>query len=230
MTDFFRFPQTPHLVWLGEEAPREDKLLEPHQMAELLKSLVIVEEKIDGANLGFSTTADGELRVQNRGAYLDPVHSHRQFQALWPWLMARSQTIIDALWPDLVLFGEWCWAVHSIRYTSLPDWFVGFDVYDQKTAQFWSSERRNSLLSSMGLSTVPRLATGHFDLEELRAMLGSSRFGHDAMEGLIIRQESDGWTTGRAKLVRASFTQSIEEHWSRGPIQRNQLYYESSPP
>jgi len=70
MTDFFRFPHTPHLAWLGPGAPRDDKVLTPAEVRELLNGEVVVEEKIDGANLGLSLAPDGSLRAQNRGQYL----------------------------------------------------------------------------------------------------------------------------------------------------------------
>ena len=53
MTDFFRFPHTPHLAWLGQGAPRDDKVLTPAEARALLTDAVVVEEKLDGANLGF---------------------------------------------------------------------------------------------------------------------------------------------------------------------------------
>ena len=70
MNDFFRFPHTPHLAWLGEGSPRDDKVLSPVEAAELLEAHVLVEEKLDGANLGFSIGPDGAVRAQNRGQYL----------------------------------------------------------------------------------------------------------------------------------------------------------------
>lgn len=50
-----------------------------------------------------------------------------------------------------------------------------------------------------------------------------SHLGHAPMEGLVVRRESDGATTGRAKLVRPSFVQAISEHWSRGALRPNHL-------
>jgi hypothetical protein len=44
MTDFFRFPHTPHLAWLGEGSPRDDKVLLPNEVAALLAGNVVVEE------------------------------------------------------------------------------------------------------------------------------------------------------------------------------------------
>lgn len=67
MTTFFRFPHTPHLAWLGASKPRADKVLDAEELRTFLASTVVVEEKIDGANLGFSIDGHGKLRGQNRG-------------------------------------------------------------------------------------------------------------------------------------------------------------------
>lgn len=224
MSDFFRFPHTPHLAWLGSGQPRDDKVLSVAEAEELLDGEVVVEEKVDGANLGLSTTESGELRVQNRGRYLDREHAHPQFRPLWTWLTAREHELVNGLWPDLILFGEWCHAVHSVVYSRLPDWFLGFDVHDREAGKFWATARRDALLAELRLHPVPRLGEGRFSRGELVRLLAErSRVGGDMMEGIIVRKESGGFTTARAKLVRAEFAQAIEEHWSRGPMRRNKL-------
>lgn len=230
MTAFFRFPRTPHLAWLGEGRPRDDKLLSPDEVAALLSGEVVVEEKVDGANIGFSVDARGEVRVQSRGSYLNPDHAHPQFRPLWGWLRAREAALADALGPDRILFGEWCYAVHSVVYEALPDWFLGFDVYDRPVGKFWDSARRDALLKSLRLHPVPRIARGHFTLEEIERLLSSaSQVGAVAIEGVIVRQESGGFTVARAKLVRPEFTRAIGEHWSRGPLRRNSLAAGATP-
>lgn len=230
MTAFFRFPHTPHLAWLGEGQPRDDKVLATPEAQELLAHEVVVEEKLDGANLGFSITDEGELCAQNRGSYLDRDHAHPQFRPLWSWLSARESAIANALWPNLMLFGEWCYAIHSVVYDGLPDWFLGFDVYDRKLDRFWDSERRNALLTELRLHPVPRLAKSRVSIEQLNQLLsGASRVGGSTIEGLVVRQEGDGFTTARAKLVRAEFTQAIDEHWSRGPLRPNALARGATP-
>ena len=75
MTDFFRFPHTPHLAWLGPDTPRDDKVLAPAEAQALLADEVVVEEKLDGANLGLSLAPDGGLCAQNRGQYLYEPHA-----------------------------------------------------------------------------------------------------------------------------------------------------------
>ncbi len=219
--DFVKFPHTPHLVWLGNQSPRADKVLPPSEVADLLSDAVVVEEKVDGANLGLSVGPDGLVRAQNRGNWLKR-GSHAQFDAFWAWLDQWQTDLSETLGDHLMLFGEWCLAVHSVRYNALPDWFLGFDVYDRSTGRFWDVLRRDALINDLGLAGVPRLAKGRFSVAELRNMLSQpSKLGGDSLEGIYIRADENGWLKARAKIVRFEFVQTIDEHWSRGPIKRN---------
>lgn len=223
MSDFFRFPRTPHLAWLGPGVPRDDKLLAADEAADMLAGPVVIEEKIDGANLGFSIGDDGGLQAQNRGTVLDLTQPPPQFRPLRRWLSMRRVALADALGADLVLFGEWCYATHSIAYTRLPDWFLAFDVYDRAAGRFWSVERRNALVADLHLAAVPEVARGRFDLAEIVGLLGPTAFGDGPAEGVYVRSDQGGWLARRAKLVRAAFTQAIGAHWSAGPLRTNRL-------
>lgn len=228
MTDFFRFPHTPHIAWLAKGVPRDDKVLSPAEATELLAGEVVVEEKLDGANLGISVSPDGFLRAQNRGQYLLPPF-HGQFARLGSWLAAHEDRLFDALGTHLIAFGEWCAARHSLDYASLPDWWLVFDVYDLATGQFWSTVRRNAWAAELGLVTVPRLHAGHVDMHQLRdwVQVRHSQFRQGPLEGLVIRRENDDWMMQRAKLVRSDFTQAIESHWRSHAVQWNKVESQS---
>lgn len=223
MTEFVRFPHTPHLAWLGRDRPRDDKVLAPHDATELLAGDVIVEEKVDGANLGLSVDQDGTIRAQNRGSYLDLDAPQGQWKPLKRWLSTRRYALAEALGPRLILFGEWCYAVHSVRYTRLPDWFLAFDVYDREQGTFWSADRRSALAARLDIRTVPELGRGHYDVEQLQALLGQSYVTDGAAEGLYVRREAGDVLIARAKLVRAEFAQAIDVHWSKRRLEENQL-------
>lgn len=220
--DFFKFPHTPHLVWLSKVPPRADKVLGPGEAKAFLQGDVVIEEKVDGANVGISVTESGQLAAQNRGTMLGP-GAHPQFQALWPWLAKHRDRLVEALGSDRMLFGEWCFAVHSVKYTRLFDWFLAFDVYDRRAMRFWSSRRRDELLREVGITPVPNVARGRFTLPKLLGLLGDSRLTEGPMEGLYIRRESEEWLVDRAKVVRAEFVQSIEEHWSARKLEKNRV-------
>lgn len=212
---FHKFPHTPHLLWLGDGSPREDKLMPNGEAEAFLRQEVVVEEKVDGANLGLSVGADGRIRAQSRGNYLAPGHSHAQWKPLWPWLACREERLVDALGQELMLFGEWCHALHTIAYEALPDWFLVFDVFEPARCAFWSSDRRNALANELGLYTVPTIFRGLLTLHRVPNLIGPSSIGSPRMEGIYLRRESSGHLVARAKVVSPEFRQQIEEHWSR---------------
>lgn len=222
--DFFRFPHTPHLAWLGKNDPRGDKLLNAKETAELLKDIVVVEEKIDGANLGISLDENGHLQVQNRGQYLLEPYSG-QFSRLNAWLGQHQQVLLRELDNSLILFGEWCTAQHSLDYQALPDWFLLFDVYDRNEQKFWSTSRRNAFAKRIGLKTIFEIKRGHTDLSSLEQLVLNtpSHYRDGKIEGIVIRSNSTEWTEKRAKLVHPDFTQAIEEHWRSRMIEWNRL-------
>jgi len=224
MLDFVRFPHIPHIAWLGEGAPRDDKVLPPAEVRALLAGDVVVEEKLDGANLGFSLGPDGGLRAQNRGQYLAGPNAG-QFARLPAWLAQHGDAVRSALTPNIILFGEWCVARHSLDYAALPDWLLLFDVYDRSTGRFWSTTRRNSLAVSAGLSSVPRIARGKTTVAALKQLVDAtpSRYRKGPLEGVVVRRESVEWCEARAKLVRADFTQAIEAHWRKRVIEWNRV-------
>ncbi|WP_074827048.1 RNA ligase family protein [Paracoccus sanguinis] len=224
MSNFFRFPHTPHLAWLGSGGPRGDKVLSQYEMREFLANEVIVEEKIDGANLGISYAQDNEILLQNRGSYLSPPY-RGQFTRLTSWLGEHAEGLGSVLSPETILFGEWCAAKHSLLYDHLPDWFVLFDVYCRGKERFLSTVQRNAMARAAGISTVPEIARGRFTLGQLTNLLlnAQSEFRNGTIEGLVIRSESDELSVARAKLVRPDFSQAIQEHWSSRPLSWNRL-------
>lgn len=224
VSEFFRFPHTPHIVWLGEGVPRDDKVMTAEEAAALLAGIVVIEEKLDGANLGLSLEADGQLRAQNRGQYLiEPFTG--QFSRLTAWLAQHRFSLTNKPDDKLILFGEWCAARHSLNYEALPDWFLLFDVYDRAQDRFWSSTRRNSLANSLGLAVVPQLLRGTTSLARIKTLLetSTSLYRQGPPEGVVIRRESAEWCEARAKLVRAEFTQNIGEHWRSRAIEWNRV-------
>lgn len=222
--DFFRFPHTPHLAWLGQGQPRDDKVLSREEACDFLDGEIVVEEKLDGANLGISLDADGHLRLQNRGAWLVPPY-YGQFSRLSAWLELHEDRLFDALQPHLIAFGEWCAARHSLDYDRLPDWWLVFDIWDREAQRFWSTTRRDAWAEAAGVPSVARLARGRFTLEQLRERLASSasRYRLGRPEGLILRREDASWLHARAKLVRPDFVQGMDIHWRELNLQWNRV-------
>jgi ATP-dependent RNA circularization protein (DNA/RNA ligase family) len=217
-----KFPSTPHLAVLDGASIRDDKVLSVAERDFFLSHEVTAEEKIDGANLGISFRSDGVLLAQNRGSVLsEPMTG--QWKKLPEWLSERREALFDVLTDQYILFGEWCYATHSVFYNSLPDWFIGFDVFDLRSERFLCKTKRDVCLSILELHAVPCIAAGRMSLAEITGLFGRSRFGDEMAEGLYLRYDDHNWLNQRAKLVRPAFIQSIDSHWSRGPLTLNRL-------
>ena len=112
---FIKFPTTPHLFANDNKVARTDKLVDPQIKALFYQLPVTIEEKVDGANIGFSLTIDGDILVQNRGNYITAT-SHPQYRLLSAWITSHHDSLFELLLPGRILFGEWCYAKHSIYY------------------------------------------------------------------------------------------------------------------
>jgi hypothetical protein len=172
--------------------------------------------------LGISFSQDGEVQLQNRGQYLNWPY-YGQWKPLNYWMKQHEEMLFDLLQDKYILFGEWCYAKHSIYYSKLPSWFIAFDVYDIENEKFLSVRNRNKFLSNVSIAVINPVARGQFSFNELQAMQFKSFYGDDLAEGLYLRIDDDTFLKARAKLVRADFIQSIEDHWSNRSIIANRL-------
>lgn len=191
------------------------------EVDEFLMEPIVVEEKLDGANLGLSFDSDGRLWAQNRGNFLEG-RLRGQWENLRGWLARHERGLREHLPAGAVLFGEWCFARHSVSYTRLPDWYLGFDVLDAERDAFWSANRRDALLTAAGLVSVRRMAAGRLSARDVLDLLTEKSAYADApVEGIYLRLDDDGWLRQRAKIIRPEFVQSIGEHWTRGDLAAN---------
>ena len=97
-----KYPQTPHLLATGGSAlSTDDLLLSPAQSRRFVgpeASVVLVQEKVDGANIGLTLMADWSVAVQNRAHYVTAA-THAQFSALPQWIEQHKAELNDLLAP-----------------------------------------------------------------------------------------------------------------------------------
>jgi len=232
--EFVKYPRTPHLF--GSRGTDDDKHLgEPESSRFLADVSLIVEEKLDGTNVGIHFTGQGAMVLQCRG-HLITEGMHPQYDLFKQWGAVKRPVLEDRLSDRFILFGEWLYARHSVHYRQLPHYFFEFDIYDKQSEFFLSLERRLALLEGTGIHTVPVLHVGALDREKLGALIGSSRFDSEfenpltkrkdhLMEGLYLRTEAHGVVTGRAKFVRPEFVEKVKqsEHWQYQTMTVNRL-------
>jgi len=229
-----KFPRTRHLVNLG--AATRDDLLVPDAERWLCpqaidaNTQVVVEEKIDGANLGFSLGPDGSIRAQNRSHFVNSEY-HEQFRKLGTFIETEGAEIRERALRDrhLVLYGEWVYAKHSVPYDRLPAYFVAFDLRCLLTNTFCSRAELERVLAGTNIALTPLL---------MRRAQGSAKVQRDVMplvhrpstfaedtpsEGVYVRLERDGLTVDRAKIVRHDFIAGGEDaaRWNHSALQTN---------
>lgn len=229
----YKFPRTPHLINVGA-ATSDDVHVDLSSFAGETGH-VVVTEKVDGANMGFSLSYDrSRIVVQNRSHYVSS-STHEQFKKLGFWVERHEDELRRVLDRDphfperYILYGEWMYATHSIPYAALPDYFVAFDIFDRTTQSWADTKSLRGLLEDTTISLVPIIYEGKMPTEpELLSMIQrQSSFYEGRVEGVYVKVEVDGRVKSRGKVVRSDFIAG-NEHWTRGGIRANVLK-ENSP-
>ncbi|KAF8760725.1 ATP dependent DNA ligase [Rhizoctonia solani] len=228
--EILKFPRTAHILDLG--AATSDDVMEKSSSSTpiLIRAgeLVVITEKIDGANLGFSLSPLRELRVQNRSHYVNS-HDHPQFRKLDSWISSHRQdlyTILDRddAFPErYILYGEWMAATHSISYSKLGDLFYAFDLFDRATNTFASRRALEATLINTNIQLTPIICTDKAipANDTLAKMVQQeSRFYPGPMEGIYLKVETELAVRQRGKVVRADFITG-NEHWGREEMRWN---------
>ena len=232
--DFIKYPRTPHLF--GSKGTDDDKHLgRKESEAFIADPSLIVEEKLDGTNVGIHFTTRGRMVLQCRGHEITE-GMHPQYDLFKQWTSVKRTVLEAMLGNQFILYGEWLYAKHSVHYRALPHYFFEFDLYDKDAARFLDLATRLQVLEGTGIHTVPVIHSGVATADELRSLIGPSAFGSafdnpvtgrtdHLMEGLYVRTEAGGHVTGRAKMVRPEFVEKVKqsEHWQRQTIVPNEL-------
>lgn len=235
--EILKYPRTPHLE--GSRLQPGDEGHEHVPLATLAGHHAVIEEKLDGANVGISFTASGEMLLQSRGHYLVGGGRERQFAPFKLWAQCHEARLLSLLEDRYVMYGEWLYAKHSVSYDCLPSWHCEFDIYDRVERVFLSTPRRHAMLADSPIVSVPVLHIGElprtikalqkfvrpslakspgwraaFETAVRRQKLDLQLAWHqtdksDLSEGLYIKVENDYQVLGRYKWVRPDFVQTI---------------------
>ncbi|MDB2687426.1 RNA ligase family protein [Mariniblastus sp.] len=231
--DFVKYPRTPHLF--GSRGTSDDKHLgEQESLQFLADDSLVVEEKIDGTNVGIHFS-DGQLMLQCRG-HLITEGMHPQYDLFKQWTVVKRNVLEERLGEQFILYGEWMYAKHSIFYRELPHYFFEFDIYDKHAGVFLPLDQRMALLDGTKIETVPIVHRGKLKRSDLESLIETSAFGaefdnpltgrkDDLSEGLYLRIENEAQVTGRAKIVRPEFVEKIKQsvHWQQQIMTPNEL-------
>src|SRR4051812_23428773 len=142
--NFIKYPRTPHLF--GSKGTDDDKHLDRKaSLAFLSDPSLIVEEKIDGTNVGIHFAANGRMVLQCRGHEITE-GMHAQYDLFKQWAAVKRPVLERMLADQFILFGEWLYARHSVHYRALPHYFFEFDIYDKAAGQFLDLSKRLGMI------------------------------------------------------------------------------------
>lgn len=236
-----KYPRTRHLE--TSRFQHGDHDLEAVPFKDVKGQLLVVEEKMDGANAGVSFDAGARLLLQSRGHYLAGGPRERHFDRFKQWAHGHAEDLYLALGERFIMYGEWLYAKHTCFYDALPAYFMEFDIYDREQDLFLSTARRRQLLAGLPVVSVAVLWEGRPQkLADVTGLIGPSLFKtpvwrdrlveagaaagvsaaqvlaetdrHDAMEGLYIKVEDEERVLERLKWVRGSFLNSLVDSGS----------------
>jgi len=192
--------------------------LSSKEVTQLLAGRVVVEEKMDGANVGIIRHKQG-LHLQKRGSLVGQ-SEHLQYQRFLAWAMYENFNQLMKLPIGSLVYGEWLYCVHTLFYDKLPSYFLAFDVWDGK--RFLDYDERNAFCIKYGLEQVPLVSVGNYEPKELFDLIPKvSNYGSGMSEGIIVkRYNKHGYLRG--KLKHPQFDIEFDEHtWDGSKI--NQL-------
>jgi len=192
----------------------DDKIL--HDLGAFEGAEIVVTEKMDG---------------ENTSLYTDGFHARSLDTGYHPsrdWLAGFHATIAFRIPPGWRICGENLYARHSVVYTDLPSYFLGFSAWNVAN-DCLSWDDTLAFFAQIGVTPVRQVFRGRFSptlLGELGAALDTDR-----QEGLVMRLAGSfpytAFPQSVVKWVRRGHVQS-DRHWSKGPLVANELEREST--
>ncbi len=168
------------------------------------KDRVIVQEKLDGSNVGIARIGN-EIVALGRAGFTAESSPHEQHRMFARWVEKNKARFLAVLKDGERFCGEWLAMAHGTRYDLPHEPFVVFDLMtgDQR-ALFEELEVR---AKHIDLILPALLASGHraFSIDLVMGLLGE-RGHHGALEeceGAVWRVERNGRVDFLAKYVRA---------------------------
>jgi RNA ligase len=205
------YPRIPHLV--PGRGTRDDLVLNDWERDSFLAREILVEEKLDGANVVI-WNENGIARCALRSG---PGGMDRagQLGPLKAWIGEHIESVASALRTCSALYGEWLFLAHSVPYDRLASYLVVLDVWDESQG-FRSANERNAVCAEADLVVPPELWRGvAATVEAVESRIGVSRCADKPMEGVVTRA-LDSTEPRLAKLLSSAFVPVSDSDWQKG--------------
>lgn len=112
-----------HHIHEGQAKIATEKLVKKNGM----EREVIVQEKLDGSNVGIARIGD-RIFPLTRSGYVADTSPYYQHKAWHEWVMQQQDRWLSILEDGERLVGEWLMQAHSTKYDLKHEPFVAFDI------------------------------------------------------------------------------------------------------
>lgn len=206
-SNLYKYPSTPHLPF-SQGLQRDDTRITT--LNNLIGQEVVVTEKMDGEN---TTLYSHHIHARS----LDSRHHISR-----DWVKSFWNSIRLDIPANFRICGENLYARHSVAYTTLPSYFMGFSVWDDTRCLSWDDTIE--FLELLNIQPVPVIYRGEFDLDLLEKI--ASDFDVENKEGFVVRVahsfDYNEFSTHVAKWVRRGHVQT-GQHWMHQQVLPNGL-------
>lgn len=200
--EYVKYPRTYHLPW-SKGISDDDRVM--HDLSGFVGKNVIVTRKMDGENFTGYKNYCHARSVDGRSHY-----TRDWAKNYW---MTRSYELPDG-WR---VCAENLYAVHSIKYTNLESYLLGFSIWDEKNVCL-SWDETVEWFSLLDIPMVPVLYNGLWDEQIIRS-LHDEKSDSLIHEGYVVRLadsfEYKNFKNSVAKYVRKNHVTS-NVHWFYG--------------
>lgn len=208
-TPYVKYPRTYHLPW-SASVPKDDKIIP--SMDNFTGKRVIVTEKVDGENTSF---------------YNDYIHARSLDGRNHPsrdWVKNFWQTFRFDIPDGWRVCGENLFAKHSIKYSNLPSYLLGFSVWNEYN-ECLSWDETLEWFQLLGIVPVKVLYDGFYDEAKIKSLWKPEDW--DSVEGYVLRLGDKfsyrDFKTSVVKFVRNNHVQTVK-HWAFGQLmERNEV-------
>lgn len=207
---YVKYPKTYHLPW-SEGITSEDKVL--NSLDGFIDKRIIVTQKMDG---------------ENTTMYSDHIHARSIDSS-----NHASRSWVKGFWSERKydipkgwrICGENLYAKHSIHYTNLPSYFMGFSIWNEKN-ECLSWDETLEYFKYLYIEPVTLWADipPKIDVNRLKTFWNPEYDPY--IEGYVVRI-ADSFSYQDFKNVVGKFVRknhvTTSNHWMQGKIERNQL-------
>jgi hypothetical protein len=173
-------------------------------VVDLLKSPVIVEEKVDGSQFSFQVTEDGEFQCRSKGQQID-VHAPEKMFAAG---VSAVKEALPTLHPGYTYRGEYLQKPkhNALTYNRVPkNHIILFDI-NSGLETYLAREEKVAEAQRIGFEFVPLLAQGQLTFVDVEKLLGQeSVLGGPEMEGVVVKPTAYDLFGVDKKLLLAKF-------------------------